>query len=217
MKIFVTGATGFTGSFLTEQLLEAGHDVVGLDNQRGYRFDELKSKGAELHVGSVTDKELVDQLTQGCDRVYHLAAAFRKVNLPRQVYWDVNVEGTRNVLEAAKKYNVPRVLYCSTCGVHGNVENPPADESSPIAPADWYQETKWEGEKVCHEFLKTGHVDHHRSSSRYLRSGRSRKVRHALQKSGQRKIPHGWRRRDTLSSLLHQASDRRDAAGHRKR
>ena len=154
MKIFVTGATGFTGSFLTEQLLEAGHDVVGLDNQRGYRFDELKSKGAELHVGSVTDKELVDQLTQGCDRVYHLAAAFRKVNLPRQVYWDVNVEGTRNVLEAAKKYNVPRVLYCSTCGVHGNVENPPADESSPIAPADWYQETKWEGEKVCHEFLK---------------------------------------------------------------
>ena len=156
MKIFVTGATGFTGSFLTEQLLEAGHDVVGLDNQRGYRFDELKSKGAEFHVGSVTDRELVDQLTQGCDRVYHLAAAFRKVNLPRQVYWDVNVQGTRNVLEAAKQYNVPRVLYCSTCGVHGNVENPPADESSPIAPADWYQETKWEGEKVCHEFLKQG-------------------------------------------------------------
>ena len=68
----------------------------------------------------------------------------------------MNVEGTRNVLEAAKKHNVPRVLYCSTCGVHGNVENPPADESSPIAPADWYQETKWEGEKVCHEFLKQG-------------------------------------------------------------
>ena len=120
MKTFVTGATGFTGSFLTEQLLEAGHDVVGLDNQRGYRFDELKSKGAELHLGSVTDKELVDQLTQGCDRVYHLAAAFRKVNLPRQVYWDVNVEGTRNVLEAAKKYNVPRVLYSSTRAVHAS-------------------------------------------------------------------------------------------------
>ena len=69
MKILVTGATGFTGSFLTEQLIDAGHQVVGLDNQRGYRFEELKSKGAELHIGSVTDKELVDRLTKdsiGC-------------------------------------------------------------------------------------------------------------------------------------------------------
>lgn len=156
MKAFITGATGFTGSYLTDQLLEAGHEVVGLDNQPGHCFDELKSKGANLNIGSVTDKELVNRLAEGCDRIYHLAAAFRKVNLPRQVYWDVNVEGTRYVLEAARKHNVPRVLYCSTCGVHGNVERPPADESSPIAPADWYQETKWEGEKVCHEFLKQG-------------------------------------------------------------
>jgi len=127
-----------------------------LDNQPGFRFSDLKKKGAELHIGSVNDRALVDKLTAGCDRVYHLAAAFRKVNLPRQVYWDVNVEGTRHVLNAAEKHKVPRVLYCSTCGVHGNVENPPADESAPIAPADWYQETKWEGEKVCHEFLKRG-------------------------------------------------------------
>jgi nucleoside-diphosphate-sugar epimerase len=88
--------------------------------------------------------------------VYHLAAAFRKVNLRKEVYWNVNVQGTRNVLEAAQRHNVSRVLYCSTCGVHGNVENPPADESAPIAPADWYQETKWEGEKVCQEYLERG-------------------------------------------------------------
>jgi nucleoside-diphosphate-sugar epimerase len=156
MRIFITGATGFTGSHLTLQLLEAGHQVVGLDNQAGYRSPELAARGAELHLGSITDKALVDRLTAGCERVYHLAAAFRKVNLPTQVYWDVNVEGTRNVLEAAKKHDVPRVLYCSTCGVHGNVERPPADESAPIAPADWYQETKYEGEKVCHEYLQKG-------------------------------------------------------------
>ena len=129
---------------------------MGLDTQKGLEFEALEEKGARLHIGSVTDAPLVDDLSRGCDRVYHLAAAFRKVNLPREVYWNVNVEGTRNVLEAAEKHGVPRVLYCSTCGVHGNVEDPPAHESSPIAPADWYQETKWEGERVCTEYLDRG-------------------------------------------------------------
>ncbi|MEM7245032.1 MAG: NAD-dependent epimerase/dehydratase family protein [Acidobacteriota bacterium] len=156
MKIFVTGATGFTGSHLTRKLIEDGHQVVGLDNQEGRFFKELQEKGADLHVGSVADKDLVHRLTEGCQRVYHLAAAFRRINLPRQVYWDVNVEGTRYVLQAAVDHGVERVLYCSTCGVHGNVENPPAAEDAPIAPADWYQETKWEGERVCHEFLEKG-------------------------------------------------------------
>jgi nucleoside-diphosphate-sugar epimerase len=156
MKILVTGATGFTGSHLTEELLARGHHVIGLDNQPGHRFQELRATGAELHLGSVTDGPLLDRLAAGCDRIYHLAAAFRKVNMPKQVYWDVNVEGTRRVLEAAEKQRVSRVLYCSTCGVHGNVKHPPADEFSPIAPADWYQETKWEGEKVCQEYLQRG-------------------------------------------------------------
>lgn len=120
------------------------------------QFDPLQSLGAQLHLGSVTDGELVNRLTEGCERVFHLAAAFRKVNLSKQVYWDVNVTGTRNVLSAAKTCRVQRVLYCSTCGVHGNVTKIPSDESAPIAPADWYQQTKWEGEKVCQEFLDDG-------------------------------------------------------------
>ncbi len=156
MKIFITGATGFTGAHLTERLLDEGHEVVGLDNQKGICFDELKRRGADLHIGSVTDTDLVDRLTEGCQRVYHLAAAFRKVNLAKQVYWDVNVGGTRNVLQAAQRHGVERVLYCSTCGVHGNVENYPAGEDAAIAPADWYQETKWQGEVVCQEFIKRG-------------------------------------------------------------
>lgn len=156
MKIFVTGATGFTGAHLVERLLSRGHEVIGLDNQKGLRYDELQAAGASLHLGSVADKTLVDRLAEGCDRVYHLAAAFRKVNLPKSVYWDINVGGTRNVLEAARKHGVARVEYCSTCGVHGNIAHMPAGEDAPIAPADWYQETKWRGETVCHEFLAEG-------------------------------------------------------------
>jgi nucleoside-diphosphate-sugar epimerase len=66
------------------------------------------------------------------------------------------VNGTRNVLEAAKKHGVQKVVYCSTQGVHGHVKNPPGDENSPVAPEDYYQQTKYEGELVVQEFLKSG-------------------------------------------------------------
>jgi nucleoside-diphosphate-sugar epimerase len=88
--------------------------------------------------------------------VHHLAAAFRLVNLGKQAYWDINVGGTRHVLEAAFAHGGIRVVNCSTCGVHGNVERPPADEHAPIAPADYYQYTKWEGEQVAREFVEKG-------------------------------------------------------------
>ena len=156
MKILVTGGTGFTGSHLTRRLLQQGQEVVVLDNKPGLFFDELQHMGAQIHIGSVANRELVDKVTQGCDVVQHLAAAFRKVNLPKSVYWDVNVEGTRYLLDAALKYGVQKFVYCSTCGVHGNVEQIPAGEDAPIAPADYYQYTKYEGERVIPEFIEKG-------------------------------------------------------------
>lgn len=155
-RILVTGGTGFTGFHLVKRLLEKGHEVITLDNQPGYFHDELKTLGAQIVIGSITDKELVNQLTEGCDVVHHLAAAFRKINLPKPVYWDVNVNGTRYALEAAAKSGVRKFVYCSTCGVHGNVSNPPAPETAPITPADYYQYTKYEGERVAQEFIEEG-------------------------------------------------------------
>jgi nucleoside-diphosphate-sugar epimerase len=156
MKILVTGGTGFTGSHLTRRLLQKGHHVVVLDNQRGLVYDELKGQGAEIHIGSVTDRDLVLKLTQGCEVVHHVAALFRKVNLPKKVYWNVNVDGTRNVLEAALKSGVRKVVVCSTCGVHGHVKQGAAGEDAPIAPEDYYQYTKYEGERVVPQFLSQG-------------------------------------------------------------
>jgi nucleoside-diphosphate-sugar epimerase len=156
MKILVTGGTGFTGSHLTRRLLQKGHQVVVIDNQPGLFFDELKAMGANLHIGSVTDRDLVNRAMEGCQVVHHVAAVFRKVNLPKHVYWDVNVEGTRNVLEASFKYGVEKVVNCSTCGVHGDVQQTPAAENAPISPEDYYQLTKYEGEKVSAEFVKKG-------------------------------------------------------------
>lgn len=156
MRILVTGGLGFTGSALCRRLAETGHQVRALDNKPGLFDAELRERGVEIHLGSVTDRALIGRLVEGCERVHHLAAAFRLVNLGREAYWDINVNGTRNVLEAARASGGPRVVNCSTCGVHGNVAQPPAPETAPIDPADYYQLTKWEGEKLAMGFVEAG-------------------------------------------------------------
>lgn len=155
-RVLVTGGTGFTGSHLVKRLLARGNKVRVLDNQKGLFYAELEALGAEMVLGSVTDQQLVDRLVQGCEVVYHLAAAFRKINASKEEYWDVNVNGTRYLCAAALKHGVQRFVYCSTQGVHGHIHTPPADEKTAVAPADYYQYTKYEGEKVVDEFFKQG-------------------------------------------------------------
>ncbi len=156
MKVLVTGGTGFTGKALVRRLLDEGHAVVALDYKEGHKTEELRQWGAEVIIGSVTDERVVAQAIAGVDYVQHLAAAFRELNVPNSYYEEVNVGGTRVVLEAAKKANVKKFVYCSTCGVHGNVENPPADENAPINAADYYQQTKYEAEPFVEEFNRKG-------------------------------------------------------------
>ncbi len=155
-KMLVTGGTGFTGSALVKRLISKGNEVVVLDNQKGIMHDELLELGAKISIGSIADKELVTKCVAGCDVIFHLAAAFRKVNLPKSVYYDTNVTAMRQLLEICKAENVRKVVYCSTQGVHGNVDNPPGDETTPIEPEDYYQVTKYQGEEVAAEFIKDG-------------------------------------------------------------
>ncbi|HPU56964.1 MAG TPA: NAD(P)-dependent oxidoreductase, partial [Verrucomicrobiota bacterium] len=157
MRVLVTGGTGFTGSALVRRLLADGHDVHVIDNAKGLFFDELRQKGAKIDLGSVEDREFCEKSVNGAEVVYHLAAAFRQLNVPKKYYWNVNVEGTRYLAEAAWKAGVRKFVYCSTQGVHGHIANPPGDENSPIAPEDYYQYTKYEGEKVVNELVaRTG-------------------------------------------------------------
>ena len=156
MKVFVTGGTGFTGAALVLRLLQEGHTVSVLDSNPGIALDRLKREGADITLGSVTDRDAVAKCTVGSEVVMHLAAAFREIGVPDNVYTQANVEGTRIVAEEAIKANVRKLVYCSTQGVHGHIENPPGDENSPIEPADYYQKTKYEGELVLNEYADQG-------------------------------------------------------------
>jgi nucleoside-diphosphate-sugar epimerase len=156
MRALVTGGTGFTGSHLVRRLLERGAEVRVLDAVPGLFHDELARLGAAVSLGSVTDAALVDRLVAGTDLVFHLAAAFRQINLPKREYWTVNVQGTRHVAEACLRHGVRRLVYCSTQGVHGHIGEVPGHEGSPITPADYYQQTKYEGELAVWEVARQG-------------------------------------------------------------
>jgi nucleoside-diphosphate-sugar epimerase len=156
MRILVTGGTGFTGSHLVKRLLDKGHEVSVLDNQKGLFYEELRDAGAKIELATITDKSLVDRMVKGQEVIHHLAAAFRQLNVPRRYYWSVNVDGTRLLLDAAHRFQVRRFVYCSTQGVHGHISEPPGNEQSPIAPEDYYQLTKYEGEKVVAEYSDRG-------------------------------------------------------------
>ncbi|MGH7899653.1 MAG: NAD-dependent epimerase/dehydratase family protein, partial [Candidatus Binatia bacterium] len=155
-SVLVTGGTGFTGSHVVRRCLERGHSVRVLDNQKGIFFDELSKAGADIQLGSVSDREAVRRAVEGRELVFHVAAAFRDVTAAGSIYRAVNVEGTRIVGEESLRARVERVVYCSTEGVHGDVKKPPADEEAPIAPQDTYQETKWEGEVALREVAAMG-------------------------------------------------------------
>src|SRR3954449_310854 len=156
MNVFITGGSGFVGAHLVRRLLVRGHQVTSLDKSPGLFDDELRSKGATLLAGSVTEFDDVARAMTGADLVYHLASPFGDILQPDSAYWNIEVNGTRNVMQAADRLGVRRVVHCSTQGVHGIITDPPGDENSPLAPRDDYCYSKVEGEKVCQEFMARG-------------------------------------------------------------
>jgi nucleoside-diphosphate-sugar epimerase len=147
MKVLITGAGGFIGSHLVDSQLEQGHDVRAVD----LHLDLLQHQSANPHLeairGDITDESLLKRLVEGVEVVYHLASAHLDVSLSDEHYRRVNIGATLSLLEAARQAGVKRFVHCSSVGVIGDVENPPADETTDCHPTNIYERTKLEGER----------------------------------------------------------------------
>lgn len=153
MKVLVTGGTGFAGNHLVNRLISDGFKVKVIARS-SKKAEKLKERGVEIILGDITDKDVVKKAVNGVKKVYHLAANWRTAGVSDEVYWNVNVGGTRNLLEASIRENVERFVHCSTMGVHGHVDEIPSNENTRYNPGDIYQVTKLEGEKLALNFYK---------------------------------------------------------------
>jgi len=147
VRTLVTGATGFTGGHLARALAARGYSVRALVRDRS-QAGSLEQSGIEIAAGDLRDRASIDRAMAGIDVVYNIAAAYRQAGLPRDTYRAVNAEAPGRIVESAAEHGVRRVVHCSTVGVHGDVERPPADEEAPLKPGDVYQVTKLEGEEI---------------------------------------------------------------------
>jgi len=163
-KILVTGADGFIGSHLTEELVKQGYDVKAFVYYNSFNSwgwidslpKEIKTK-IEIFSGDIRDPNGVRTAMEGCDTVFHLAAL---IGIPfsyhsQDSYIDTNIKGTLNVLQAARLLNTERVLVTSTSEVYGTAQFVPIDEKHPFQGQSPYSATKIGADRIAESFYRS--------------------------------------------------------------
>jgi nucleoside-diphosphate-sugar epimerase len=122
MRTLITGANGYIGSHLVDQLLQQGHDVNALIFE-GTDASMLENKPVKIFTGDVRNYESLEQAVAGCETVFHLASLVGIWNKNPRLFHEINVKGTENLLRACQSQDVRRVLICSSCGIFGPSKN----------------------------------------------------------------------------------------------
>lgn len=156
-KVLVTGGAGFIGSNLVKRLLEEGNTVTVLDNfMSGYRSNLDPFPAVHIIEGDIRDKTTVEKAIQGAEVVFHLAASVGNKRSIDQPITDaeINVLGTLNILEAARKAGIRKIVTSSSAGIFGELKTMPIKEDHPIEPDSPYGCTKLCEEKLCLSYAK---------------------------------------------------------------
>jgi NAD dependent epimerase/dehydratase len=163
-KVLVTGADGFIGSHLVEKLIDQGFKVKAFCYYNSFNtwgwldsFSKSKLDKIEIFTGDVRDPNGVRTAMRGCDIVYHLAAL---IAIPYSYhspdsYVDTNVKGTLNILQAAKDFNIERVLVTSTSEVYGTAQYVPINEIHPRQPQSPYSASKIGADCMAESFYRS--------------------------------------------------------------
>lgn len=163
-KVLVTGADGFIGSHLTEELVRAGYEVRALTLYNSFGtwgwLDSMPKdimEHVDVFMGDVRDPNGVREAMKGIDTVYHLAAL---IAIPYSyhspdMYVDTNIKGTLNVLQAARELGTRRVLVTSTSEVYGTAQYVPIDEKHPYQGQSPYSATKIGADRLAESFYRS--------------------------------------------------------------
>ena len=160
MKVLVTGATGFVGAHLVRALAQAGHAVRVL-YRSGSKLRQLAGLDLEAVQGTLADSAALERACAGCDVLFHVAAkADYWKDDDRAALWQINVEGTRNILSAAKAAGVKRVVFTSSAsaiGIRPGTELADENDAFNLPPERFYYAyTKWKAEEAVAEFVADG-------------------------------------------------------------
>ena len=154
--VLVTGASGFIGWHVAKKLLERGRSVRALARPGS----AVKELSVETVTGDLRDPPSLDRAVQGCGLVFHIAADYRLWAKHPGELFESNVQGTRNLLSAARKAGVHRVVYTSTVGCIGVPSGGVGNENFPVAIDDMtgaYKRSKFQAEEVALEFARSGY------------------------------------------------------------
>lgn len=160
MKVLVTGATGFVGAHLVRALVQAGHAVRVL-YRSGSKLRQLADLDLEAVQGTLADSAALERACAGCDVLFHVAAkADYWKDDDRAALWQINVEGTRNILAAARAAGVKRVVFTSSAsaiGIRPGTELADENDAFNLPPERFYYAyTKWKAEEAVAEFVADG-------------------------------------------------------------
>ena len=158
MKCLVTGATGFIGNRLVEELLKTGNEVCILARSK-VMVDQLYGSSVTFFAGDLFDTEVIYEATRNCDFIFHLAAFANLWSKDKMLAYKTNVTGTKNILEAALQNKVKKVVFTSSAAVFPPSENGEDIDETAVLPEKYltdYETTKVQAEQLCLEYCKKG-------------------------------------------------------------